>query len=251
MNSHMDIYIDNKTKYINLSMIQKGSGKKSDEASKASKAQVLDSHYNDKTNNTPHIIHISGFPGSGKSTIGNKLQSMFKNKVMVYDTDNFIQHHTKEGKQLLAIEKAIGAKTKTPKDYKVLWRQIIINKINEIILNHKDKIIIFVGSLDNFSWKGEIYDIHIKHKILLDIKLDELMKRYYLRLSDRDAKGDTNDYNSSNYWKNVANGTYNIYGSEQIIKDHAKYNKWHKKHNYKFMNEIEIKGYVKKLLNKQ
>lgn len=224
----MDIaYNDNKAKYLNLCMMQKGSGKYTD-----------------------HIIHISGYPGSGKSTLGIKLQSMFGNKVAVYDTDNFIQHHTKEGKQLLSIEKAIGLKTKSPKDYKVLWRQTIKNKIDEFISKNKNKIIIFVGSLDNFSWKGEIYDMHIKHKILLDIDLDELMKRYYLRLSLRDSKGDTDDYNSANYWKNVANGTYDIYGSEQIIKDYAKYNEWHKKHNYVFMDEMKIIEYVKKLLNK-
>ena len=200
-----------------------------------------------------HIIHISGFPGSGKSTLGDKLQSMFGKKVAVYDTDNFIQHHTKEGKQLLAIEKSILAKdsTKTPKDYKVLWRRTIKNKIDEFVSNNKNKIIIFVGSLDNFSWKGEIYDIHAEHKILLDIKLDELMKRYYLRLSKRDAKGNTNSYNSSNYWKNVSKGVYNIDGSEQIIKDSAKYNEWHRKHNYEFMNENEIIGYVKKIIDLQ
>ena len=50
------------------------------------------------------IIHISGFPGSGKTTLGEKIQKLFNNKIIVYDTDNFIQHHTKEGKQLLKLD---------------------------------------------------------------------------------------------------------------------------------------------------
>jgi hypothetical protein len=80
-------------------------------------------------------------------------------------------------------------------------------------MEHKNKIIIFVGSLDNFSYDGEIYKINADHKILLDIKIEELLKRYYLRIAQRDLKGDTNNYNSKNYWKNVANGNYIIYSS--------------------------------------
>ena len=35
------------------------------------------------------IIHISGFPGSGKTTLGEKVQKMLGSKVIVYDTDLF------------------------------------------------------------------------------------------------------------------------------------------------------------------
>jgi uridine kinase len=45
------------------------------------------------------IIHISGFPGSGKTTLGNKIQKMLGKKVVVYDTDLFIQHHNDNGKK--------------------------------------------------------------------------------------------------------------------------------------------------------
>jgi len=77
------------------------------------------------------IIHISGYPGSGKTTLGEKLQKIFKNKVITYDTDNFIQAYTKEGKKLLKIEQEIYQGKKTNKDYKDLWKQTIKNKINE------------------------------------------------------------------------------------------------------------------------
>ena len=195
------------------------------------------------------IIHISGFSGSGKSTLGEKLQSIYGNKVVVYDTDEFIQHHTKEGKQLLKIESEIEKGTKTSKDHKILWKKTIKNKINEFVMEHKNKIIIFVGSLDNFSFDGEIYKINADHKLVLDIKIEELLKRYYFRIAQRDLKGDTNNYNSKNYWKNVANGNYNIYSSEYIIKECKKYNEWHKKNGYVFMSDEKIIKYIKKILN--
>ena len=44
------------------------------------------------------IIHISGFPSSGKTKLGEKLQKMFGTKVVVYDTDLFIQHNNNNGK---------------------------------------------------------------------------------------------------------------------------------------------------------
>jgi uridine kinase len=33
------------------------------------------------------IIHISGPPGSGKSTLGNRLKDNFKSKIVVKDLD--------------------------------------------------------------------------------------------------------------------------------------------------------------------
>ena len=63
------------------------------------------------------IIHISGFHGSGKTTLGKKIEKMFKD-IIVYDTDGFIQHHTKEGKQLLQLDKL-----KKWKEYKCITKK--------------------------------------------------------------------------------------------------------------------------------
>ena len=76
------------------------------------------------------IIHISGFPGSGKTTLGNKLQQIFGKKVIVYDTDEFIQHHNDNGKKLLKLEKDIYSGKKKMKEYNILWKQIMKREMN-------------------------------------------------------------------------------------------------------------------------
>lgn len=180
------------------------------------------------TNNI--IIHISGFPGSGKSTLGEKIQKLFKN-IIICETDEFIQHFTKEGKQLLKLENDI-------KKYKILWKQTIKNKINEVVSKYKNKIIIFVGSLDNFAPPNTIYKIRAKYKFMLDVELNEILKRYYLRIYKMNK-------DSKSYWHNVSKNIYNIDGSKDITQNYKKYILWHKKHNYEFLNDQDIIDKIK------
>jgi shikimate kinase len=187
------------------------------------------------------IIHISGFPGSGKTTLGEKIQKIFKNTI-VYDTDGFIQHHTKEGKELLKLDNE-----KKWKEYKILWKETIENKINSFTSKYQNKIIVFVGSLDNFAPPNTIYNIKADYKFILDVPLNELMKRYYLRiyLMEQKSTKKQSDY----YWKKLSEGVYNINGSEDIIKDYQKYNEWHKKNNYTFLDDKHIIDKIKDITN--
>jgi len=191
------------------------------------------------------IVHISGFPGSGKTTLGEKLEKLYKN-IIVYDTDGFIQHHTKEGKQLLKIEKDILNNKKTNKDYKDLWKKTIKNKIDDFISKYNNKIIVFVGSLDNFAPPNTIYNIMANFKFVLDVPLNELMKRYYLRISQMEQKRTKKE--SENYWNNLSKGIYHINGSDNMIKEHKKYNEWHKKHDYIFLDDKDIINKINDLL---
>jgi adenylate kinase family enzyme len=177
------------------------------------------------------IIHISGFPGSGKTTLGKKLHSMMRN-IVVHDTDEFIQHHTKEGKQLLKL-----AADQKFKEYRILWKATLESKISEFVAAHPNRIIVFVGSLDNFSWSTP-YNIKANYKFMLDVPMNELMKRYYLRISHKPSK---------EYWDKLAKGTYRISGSEDIIKSSASYNKWHREHGYSAMTDMQIIKAIKKI----
>ena len=188
------------------------------------------------------IIHISGFPGSGKTTLGDKIQRLFKN-IVVYDTDMFIQHHTREGKQLLSLERA-----NEDKKYKILFMETMKNKIKEFIDQHQGKTIIFVGSLDNFAPPGVIYKIAANYKFVLNVPLNELMKRYYLRIYKSDQ--DMSKFDSANYWKKLASNVYNISGSKEIITNYKKYNAWHKKANYIFCTDVQIISNIKKIISR-
>lgn len=138
------------------------------------------------------IIHISGFPGSGKTTLGELISKTFKN-ALVQDTDEFIQHHTKEGKQLLRLRKE-----EKWAEYKALWKATMKAKIAEVVEAASNggrgdhRPVVFVGSLDNFAPAGAggpvIFKIKADHKFVLDVPLNTLMKRYYSRIYLEDQK---------------------------------------------------------------
>ena len=54
---------------------------------------------------------------------------------------------------------------------------------------------------------------------------------------------------SDYYWKKLSEGVYNINGSEDIIKDYQKYNEWHKKNNYTFLDDKHIIDKIKDITN--
>ena len=192
------------------------------------------------------IIHISGFPGSGKTTLGEKIQKKYGSKVIVYDTDNFIQHNNNNGKALLKVEKDMKTGKKTQKDYNTLWKKTIKESINKFIKIHTDKPIIFVGSLDNFAPIGANYSPPVDYKYILDVPLYEIMKRYYLRIYKTDKK--LTKKQADDYWKKMSKDIYNISSSSDIIKNYKKYMQWHKKNNYKIMDSENIIKILKKIL---
>ena len=72
------------------------------------------------------IIHISGAPGSGKTTIGLKLKKHYGTKVIVKDLDDLFAEFIKS-----------NTKKFSSKKYQKF--------INDFINEHNDKSIIFVG----------------------------------------------------------------------------------------------------------
>lgn len=192
------------------------------------------------------IVHISGYSGCGKTTLGNKIKKIYDSKVIVYDTDGFIQHSNNNGKALLKVAKDMITGKKTQKDYNTLWKKTIKESINEFIKTHTDKPIIFVGSLDNFAPTGANYSPPVDYKYIMDVPLDELMKRYYQRLYKQDQ--DLTKKQTDNYWKGVSKNIYYIASSSDTIKKYEKYMQWHKKNNYKKMDSENILKTLQKIL---
>jgi len=170
------------------------------------------------------IIHISGAPGSGKSYLKKVIEKTFRH-VTVFDTDEFIQHHIPSGKLLLKMEED-GASLE---DYKKEWTNILDTKIADAIASTRDTIV-FVGVLSNFAPSdGTIYEIKIKEDIMrlyLDIPLDKLLRQYYCRLSHATDE-------QSTYWNHVADRSYNVMSSFEVIDESERLKKWHLEHLYK------------------
>ncbi len=185
------------------------------------------------------IIHISGTSGSGKTTLGNDLKKKYKSKVVVIDTDSFIQHGTKEAKIL--------QKIKNPKEYKKQWKNIIKAKIDEYINKYPNKNIIFTGLLNNWAIDDEPYKMHIHcHKFFIKIPLAEIIKRYYLRiyLTEQSVTKKQSEW----YWNCLAKNECTIRSSEQISKNHEYDLKWHEKNHYKIETTKKINDDISKLI---
>jgi thymidylate kinase len=107
------------------------------------------------------IIHISGAPGSGKTTIGLKLKKHYKTKVIVKDLDDLFAEFIK-----------LNTKKFSSKKYQ--------NFIDDFINKHNNKSIIFVG-LNSEHITDNFYKINPDYKFYIDLPVDINLKRHFLR----------------------------------------------------------------------
>jgi len=120
------------------------------------------------------IILLIGIPGSGKTTLGNKIKEKFKN-IVIIDSDevndsSFLELYENNEEYRKLIESGEGE----PWEMK---RKLNIKKRDKIIEKNKDKIIIFVGftiPLDDIVHDG----------YYLDTKVDTNFKQINLRTLD-------------------------------------------------------------------
>lgn len=180
------------------------------------------------------VVHISGAPGSGKTTLGNQLKAMFSKGIVVFDTDEFIQHHNAAGRRLLRISHWPAAR------YNAVWRRLLKDAVDEFLDAHEGKIVVFVGMTDNFAANGEIYDMQADVRFVLDVPLWLILRRYYGRSCE--AKG-------TMPWKAIAEGKRSIASSESLIKHQKRYQKWHKKHHYRPATAEVIIRRIRKLIH--
>ncbi len=110
------------------------------------------------------IIHISGAPGSGKTTIGLKLKKHYKTKVIVKDLDDLFAEFMK-----------LNTKKFSSKKYQ--------NFIDDFINKHNNKSIIFVG-LNSEHLTNKFYKINPDYKFYIDLSVDINLKRHFLREID-------------------------------------------------------------------
>jgi len=111
------------------------------------------------------IIHVSGSPGSGKTTIGNKLKKHFGDEIVVKDLDDLFSEFMKSNHGKFDPE---------------LYQEYIYN----FIKNNDDKIIIFVG-LNSEHITNRLYDIQATHKFFINLPIEINLKRHF----DREING--------------------------------------------------------------
>ena len=107
------------------------------------------------------IIHISGAPGSGKTTIGLKLKEIYKTKVIIKDLDDLFGEFMK-----------LNTGKFSSKKYQKF--------IDDFINKKNKKPIIFVG-LNSEHLTKKIYKLNPDHKFYINLPVDINLKRHFLR----------------------------------------------------------------------
>jgi len=192
------------------------------------------------------IIHISGPSGAGKTTLGNKLQKKFGNKIVLKDLDDLIDEF---------IADFYGNK-----QFKYLDENEYQMYIYDFI-NKQKKPIIFVGLNDNNNPKVErlisdkvkkYYDLQSDYNFYIDIDDMQVVKQKCLRLLNAriNDSGAMNDLvnNNEKFVKMFVNEIKNDCSAKKTIKMNKIWNKDYQKQGYIILPSDEIYKKVNKIL---
>ena len=111
------------------------------------------------------IIHVSGAPGSGKTTLGYKIKHNNKN-ILVKDLDQVFLKFSK-GKRIQKYDK-----TKY---------QNYLDKILKKYISNNNKIIVLVGLNKDMGHSDTFYNVYADYKYYIKIPLNKHVKQLFLR----------------------------------------------------------------------
>lgn len=192
-----------------------------------------------------NIIHISGSPGSGKTTLGERLSAKNQLHYNVVETDMFIQPNNDNGKILMKMD------FNDVKAYTKVWERILDKEIDKVVKENNKEVIVLVGILHNFGPKdGKIYTLksysgYNIYKFFIKIEPHILLKQYYMRIFKTCEK--STDEAVNKYWKDISENLIDdgIPSSTQVIHMHYEDIKWHVSNGYNIKTPFEIEREVR------
>lgn len=124
----------------------------------------------------PVTVHISGSPGSGKSTLGEHLKAKLGDSIAVYDTDEFFQDTERA---------ASGYETASDSEKELIRDRYFEEGFETALWDACEKsVVVFVGLLDHASPSGRLYNKQpFDYKYFIDIPVSQLIKQYYQRVA--------------------------------------------------------------------
>lgn len=166
------------------------------------------------------IIHVSGSPGSGKTTLGNLIKKYYGTKIYIIDFDHIFKENDKNIKKYL----------------------------NQVIRKCRDKPVIFIG-LNYYEHK--YYEILSDYKFYIYLPQNRILKQRFYRQVDKLQEDKRRLFN---LWlsdpeimqSHIINLHVNL---EKWITDINFYDKLYEEKNYEFMSFKELKTHIKSILN--
>lgn len=188
----------------------------------------------------PLVIHISGTPGSGKTTLGEKIAKA-RPDIRVIDTDDLLRDDTPQTDELISLERE-----NPPGDekYGKRWREIFTKEIHTAIdVAAKDgvRVLVFVGILDHWGGPKAVPLLidNTSYRFYIDIATPQLLRQFYNRICIL--------FTTEKDWNDVANNIHSIPGSDQVIRDAEKSRLWHISHKYELKSSTAIYEFVTSL----
>ncbi len=186
------------------------------------------------------IIHVSGTPGSGKTTLGKKFTAI--RGVEVIDTDDVISE-----KELFVLRDTGSPEHLT---FQQRWMELLtqnLKTVRDAAEKKGIKILIFVGILNQSSPESSPDKDPMKmpfktvHKYFIDLPLPKLVRQFYLRYATE--LGDDEEW-----WTGVANQHYNIPGSVEYLQAQEKEKGWHVLQMYELASPSEIEKSIRLMI---
>ena len=187
-------------------------------------------------------MHISGIPGSGKTTIGQKFSGL--EGVIVVDTDELITDE--DQKEMMKVDKK-GPPEDIHKLYREKWEEIFRKALIEEYHKAETKnarLLIFTGILNQMSPPpGMVVPMPFAdiEKYFLDVPLPQLLRQFYGRYTK-----EMND--DQEWWQGVASGRYRIPSSRTYLKSLALEKHWHVRHGYTLMTHTDVEHRIRETL---
>lgn len=176
------------------------------------------------------VVHVSGSPGSGKTSLGKLLTN-----VDVVDTDDLISDE--EGVELSVLRDA-GKHDEAL----IRWKDMFLSNLWNVYRKSTAKTLVFTGILNHWSPDGSILEMPFPNveKYFIDIQPDHLVRQFYLRYG-KEMRDD------AEFWSGVAEGRYNIPSSIEYLAENRKEKEWHVQHGYKLSAPDEIAKRIQNL----
>ncbi len=183
--------------------------------------------------NAMAIVHVSGSPGSGKTTLGERIARDFAGQVTVFDTDEIIQHHLASGKELVKLMDDTSDKGLL--SYTRRWTEIFTEGIDDVIARTDTKVLVFVGILNHFRPPGgSILALDAAtERFFIDLPLSQLVRQFYTRYGKELGQ-------DQEFWTGIVEQRYNIPDSLSFVRDSKQEREWHAAHDYKFLGTEDI-----------
>jgi adenylate kinase family enzyme len=177
------------------------------------------------------IVHISGAPGSGKTTLGKQLSKIKRSNVVIKDLDDLFDEFMEKIKYRFDSKK---------------YQKYIMSFLTKY--SKQKKNIILVGLNQDKGHTNKLYNLNATHKFYIDIEPEVLLERLFYREIVQIYRHRKNIW--KDYMKNpeitVSRLKHNIDISE-LEKENEKFDEVYERHEYDFLTISKIRSQLKKI----